>query len=391
MFAASVHARALPLYHLAKVDYLDSQPITNSNLYPNSYPPVEVPWGVPAVAWRMLLTPHKIRVSVHNPTAIGHFATLNTSDFKYVTAQGTIPLQGVQDVSIIYVPPSGTSQEVEITISGLPTFIAKGDLSFDLNCTSAHAVLGLDDLGIRLFIILTTPKTVGLQNPAWIEVLELACDWAFGVDTDELAAKRIANGIFGHAMFYRARSEPTYVIEDSNNDPPLAWFMLRKFLDDLNTAGLTSGECRDFSHLVQITLAAIGVATEAQRLTPVIPPGWPGNFEFRTNKVCPSGAEVENDDSYVNYWFLMHQVAYGAAVGVVDASLGQMYDPSAGSYRSPPVGWNIQNFWQTDISPIILNESMFLGLAHDSVANISAYGAAVPMNSPQLIPLLGLL
>lgn len=382
---------ALPLYSLAKVDYLDSQPITNRNLYPTPYPSVEVPWAVPAVDWVFGQAAHKIQIAIQNPVATPHFAAITLSDFKFTNDLGQhTTLSGSQDIDVIYLPAYGASNVVEITLHNLPRKVLKGHLTFDVSCTSVHAVIGIDDLSTRLYLTVGPPKSIGLQNPAWIELLEFACGWAYQADSLEMCAEYVNHSLFRYVFDYEPHVAPQYLVEDISIDPVGRFYKLRKLLDDLGSAegSRVVGDCRDMSYTLQVALSALGVEVDALHMQPVRPEGWQGAVLAMTNHICPAGKDPYNLANYEQFEFQFHQICHRASTGVMDPTTSR-WVWWYGYYFKPTFQWSIQHAWQFDHRPEVDETgSWFYGLMRKySFSTAPPQGEVVPYYPPEPLPL----
>ena len=73
----------IPLYSMTYLDYVGSEPLTSAAIYPAQYDALEVPNGVPGVAWVRTAGSRTLRIALFNPTLVAHSTKLELSNFVY--------------------------------------------------------------------------------------------------------------------------------------------------------------------------------------------------------------------------------------------------------------------------------------------------------------------
>lgn len=171
----------IPLYSMTYLDYVGSEPLTSAAIYPAQFDALEVPNGVPGVAWVRTAGSRTLRIALWNPTLVAHSTKLNLSNFVYESESGTFNLTVTPSSRTLTFPANGQSNIVEFTIQGLPNFVTLGQLSFDLSCVSPYATL-YGDPSTKVWLTDATPvgASHGHQVPVWTNVLDDACLWATG-------------------------------------------------------------------------------------------------------------------------------------------------------------------------------------------------------------------
>jgi len=381
----------LPLYSVAYLDYVGTEPLTSAAVYPSQYDAIEVPGGAPGDAWVRSSGTRTLRIALTNPTIVPHAATLVLSDFQYASASGDFVLTVTPPSRTLDFPALGQSNVVEFTIQGLPNFVTLGDLTYDLARASSHAVLG-GDLGTRVWLTDSTriSSSHGHQAPVWANILEDACLWATGRTGAADCRWWCTFKLYHSLVFvYDPYHEPQYVAIDNSQDPPLRSYRLVKFFGDRGAPPYSwvNGDCQDVSTYLQIALSSIGVTMETRRLAP----SW--SLGCLKNNHCPIGSDSTMIENYSPYSFNFHQTCFVSATGpVYDAAIAQWRDLTSSSYQNPPMNWSWPGYWQVDHRPT-LDEfgSGFWGLTRSRAAPpVPPEGEDVPVYDPELVTLSGL-
>lgn len=334
-----VFASMPPPYAVVLIDYLDSRPLTDADIFPSLHPMVEFTAngpGVDAVVWPRSLSYRFVKIRFQNPMSTPHTATLTITGASFTTPLGvsnlTIPLPNNQ----LSFPAYGEAEKT-LSIGGLPDYVAKGELA--VNFTLIANTPGGTSLsgGFAVEAYLTEADSTGVQNPVWRNVLDHACAWAMGKQGAYDVAESCTLGLYHSGLFSYIGGASNYFKAD--DESILIHYDLTQFFEDTYLGNWTNGDCKDVSGYLHITLLALGVENETVQ-------EWPSpEVGIRTNPIAPIGSDSADPSSYNLTFWNFHQICV-FDFSVFDACLALMYDPGGNVYMEPPLLWTVNSWWQ---------------------------------------------
>jgi hypothetical protein len=277
-------------------------------------------------------------VSLHQAECFGGSAT---------TLRGNLPALAVPRGSVLTVPldlpPRQALPHVRVTLGTSQTLLARWHprhsspslliiLPDDIQADTLTIQTDEGVLWQRYVYILFAPS-VSPQAPPWRSVLDDACAWARGAQTEKAIASGLTTGLFRSGRFVYPTDDPikstSYVSGET--------FHLTDFLEH---QGPSVGNCVDVSDYLVICARALGVPMKTLQLMdsqerPMI-----------TNSLCPIGWDPTDLQSYQTLGWTMHQIAYLPSYGrIYDACFVPL------SYTDNiHEGWsltNISGYWQS--------------------------------------------
>jgi len=204
--------------------------------------------------------------------------------------------------------PSGLTDPIDFDLMWpLPGVVDKPFVTLDWYArrTAAPSVPVLvGSASHKIYVVLATPTAPWVAETPWVEALELACGWAAGASTTDLAATSITEQ-------YNGSGRVSYDTVSGATAYGFSSFNLSQMLDRLN-GGLGLGEkvnCTDSADTVSTLANLVGCdlwqsRMEAGfRLNEVIAIGYttwavPFGFGFTYHEVAWKGACTENDNLF---------------------------------------------------------------------------------------------
>jgi hypothetical protein len=191
----------------------------------------------------------------------------------------------------------------------------------------------------RLYVVLDTPSAP--QATPWKEVLDIACNVAWGCDTETKAMDQIWEDFYESAggVYDTYNGAPQYAWQSQNG-----YFDLTKWLNQYPSIGVVN--CHDMAQAEAIFANALGCGSSASYSNPFgylnciypIGCGWTNN-PFYSNPAYNSNPVVDGDwsmsdgrSSFANHGFArLGEWIYDASAGCVDVDL----DPDDGPLHFP--------------------------------------------------------
>lgn len=338
MFRGAGSGSLEPPYSLTFLDYLASEPLTSSEVWPTAAPgqylPAEVPGGAPGVAWVRSSGTRKFKIALTNPTPYAHGTFISISVVRYSSASGSFTLSVTPAAQPVWFPTNGQCNQVEFTISGLPNFVTLGGLTFDFVCDSDYASLFGNDVGIKVWLTDTAPigAAPGHQVPVWAEVLDKSCLWCTGLTGPDACRVACTYGVFGSAGLYGS-TQPNFYQPVTNT---IGLFRLKLFIDTLQFFRFV--DCQDVAGYYSICNSALGVPVSLSKVTAISPVGQAG---FRTNPLRGTGW-----NNYQPFLFAFHAQATSNGADAFDACAAQEKDVGGNFWDNPIPGWPRASYWQ---------------------------------------------
>lgn len=318
-----------------------------------------------------------LKTYTNNPDSVN--GTLSLSDAKFVTS-GTEYACSISGPATVSVPGSGGTQNITLTFTGLPNFVAKGQLKFKSFVTlttpsngqpTGHIAWGTSASSVLWpsTIYLTDQTPTGLQTVPWTDLLDLTCTWAHGYSGLTDVRFRLAFGLYwnGNRWNYSGsgvwfwKFGGQYDLKGALNSPALGGNM----------------DCRDFSGFYVLAAASQGHAAHLTILEGDYS-GLPGGL--KTNHISGSGNDATQFFTYTRTTWNFHQVA--VLSGIVDAAAAHWLTPSGVTYKNPPAGWSLSNYWQVQN---VTSYGDFHGLAYGPIASTSPTALSVHQSTTSLV------
>ncbi|ARU40162.1 hypothetical protein CCB80_03020 [Armatimonadetes bacterium Uphvl-Ar1] len=287
-----------------------------------------------------------LKTYTNSPDAVS--GTLSLSDAKFVTS-GTEYACSISGPATVSVPGSGGTQNITLTFTGLPNFVAKGQLKFKSFVTltapsngqpTGHIAWGTSASSVLWpsTIYLTDQTPTGHQTVPWTDLLDYSCLWAHGQTGEVLCSKKVTLGLYwSQQIAYNIGTEnidSEYVDYDVDGK-----FKLKNLLDDFSQVGASPANCVDISYAVMLACQGLGVNASCKRIREI------ENRDFLTNPICPIGSDATNTSNYRHVSFSMHQQTRVLS-NVFDGALALVYDLSGANYKNPPANWDVFQYWQ---------------------------------------------
>jgi hypothetical protein len=385
-----------PPYAVVLIDYLQSEPLTDAAIYPSVHPATEFTAngaGVGYTVWPRTSGTRQVKIRFLNPTLVAHTATLTVTGASYTTALGTNSLSITPSSNQLSFPSAGEAEQIW-TISGLPNYVAKGDLCIQFTLIGIGAGSSLSG-GIATTLYQTEATPLGTQNPVWRNVLDDACDWALGEQGVNACRWETTTGLYFAGIFSYFPNDPVYTaIQDASDEEVKKhkYYLRQFFIDRANVPELL-GDCQDVSNYLRISWNALGVAGTALQFGAVPNANNPQPPEeypiIRTQTVAPIGSDPDQVSSYATYLFAMHQTAFvQTELAVFDAALAHIFDPSTLLYYRPAKQWYYHDYFQKAVNPYVVYPggfSNFTGLAREYKHFPTTFGESVALVTIEVI------
>ena len=237
---------------------------------------------------------------------------------------------------------AGQSKTVTYVLADLPNYVGLTGLTFQFHY---HWTYGdYTDGDIRMVIYLVHQNPNSPQEQPWIGVLDDACEWAAGDNTDDAVARDLTLGLYYSQRFYYYDNPQTGAnwLRDGA-------FRLKGFLA---TTGYQAGNCVDVSDYLVICANALGLNFGIEQVKPS------DGSAFHTNPLCPIGSDSTQSSLYSSYFWSFHQITTPLSSGsggtdVYDSCAAQRYDLDGDPFYNPPFKWPLNtdyrnSYWQTD-------------------------------------------
>lgn len=360
-------------------DYQDNLATTDSNYHPDPHPAIEWP-ATPAVTHVAYIRGSDVIVKVRwtntNSYALSGTLTWQAARLE-VPREEKIPETTFVDLTVPSTPVSislaanGGSQEVTLTLTGVPNYIAVGELEIKFNMPLTDGE-GWGNNGTNGNFVswervcLLDDEPIGLQELPWTDFLEYTCRWAFGYTGAANVRKEMTRG-----MHYSNRApwnQNLYNFEKEENlyfsGVPDSDLQLEYYLADLNgtsppwvyQSGPTYAilDCRDFAAILTAAMNAHGVVATCDRVQreagqPVIE-GIPlsGTY-FAYYELCRAGFDSSEDELYEVGAFNFHFVVRSNSLRY-DSAASYKRDYTWSVYKNPVWEWPTTEHWQNLVS-----------------------------------------
>ncbi|MBX3117767.1 MAG: hypothetical protein KF784_01785 [Fimbriimonadaceae bacterium] len=263
---------------------------------------------------------------------------------------------GVPSASAISISPYPGTTTVNITLTNVPNYVAKGQLQINAVIYSNVGVQHAGEPGARSWggpswqdwetFYYTDATPVGLQSVPWTDLLDYSCLWAYGQTGEANVCHDLTFGLFWSKR---------WIYDPSGNYFWQDWMygsnphVIYNLFDALNSTSTVNMDCRDAAGFNTLCMASLGHSSTPIRLKVQIYP------VFWTNPVCGMGNDASVDynpisgaPTYVEHPFGFHQVTR-ISNGVYDAAVAQKFDLTGATYRNPPAHWVTAGYWQTQL------------------------------------------
>jgi hypothetical protein len=265
-----------------------------------------------------------------------------------------LPLSVSPNSIPIDLAPNGGAQNVTLTFTGLPNYVALGDLelkyglplqSQDNGNWGENGTHGGFEKFTRVFLVDAPPT--GLQGIPWADFLEYTCRWAWGAAGSTDLKEKMTRGMHysNRSAVERLRYDYTFnhfaQIEDDDYGYTVYMGAATRDLEDPSDV-YTKFDCNAFAVFLRCAFAAHGVQSNVILLSesPMGPSG------FKTNLLCPAWADPTSPPAnYQNYEFNVHVVTRSNDL-VFDASSAYDYDLVGSPYQNPVVFWSVPLHWR---------------------------------------------
>ncbi len=244
----------------------------------------------------------------------------------------------------------GQTAPVTLTISGLPPFVTKGHIQFQMR---AEGNFGWQPVGSNVYtaysgvfqsqkVLVTYAPPTGVMVPVWTEVAEISCTMAQGETTIGDVNKELTRGLFGGGLFmynlWGSVSSNYYRGGELSTD--FGEYNLKNLLNDFSVPGIETGNCYDVNGFLLLLHESQGVEASARRIR--------AEFyqPYVTNLACPIGFDSSQDSMYMRAMFTVH---YQAVVmgGVSDSALAYKTDLGGSIFKLCPYSWSLSGSWQS--------------------------------------------
>ncbi len=278
----------------------------------------------------------------------------------------------------------GTTAPVPLTITGVPNYVAVGQLEikFDMPLTKAPGQTGNNGTQgnfhgwERIPLIDSTP--IGTQAMPWADLCEYSCRWAFGYSGFANVRRELTRGLHysSRAPWNRTKYVQygrTYYF--TYGGP----FYFSSLLSALSDPWLASQEelyvsmnCHEYAAVLFLALQGHGIPAATDALyRGVTWWTWPG---------CPAGLSGLNWLNYRKYEFDEHHVVRSEGMRF-DAAISLYYDYEGALWLQPVTEWPVGSHWQ---NVVILNKVLYwfgLCFGNDSVNNVPVQEVINPSNA----------
>lgn len=301
--------------------------------------------------WPRTAGNRQVKIRFLNPMPSAHTAVLTITGASYTTSLGATTLSVTPTSSELSFPANGEAEKT-LTISGLPNYVAKGEMA--INFTLVANSPGGTSLGggIATELFQTEASPLGIQNPVWWEVLEDACSWAIGQSSQAGVRLACTANLFTAGIFVYESTRPyfTTFVDDTYLTEK---FSLKKLISTrASSSDPTNGDCQDVSNYLLISWLALGVSGGHQKHYRDISP-----HTFDTHYVIGIGLGTTLE----SYTFDFHQTIVVSGL-VYDAACRQLLALDGNPTSLPPAGWDLSGYWQTPNPDPPPGGSNFLGL-----------------------------
>jgi hypothetical protein len=281
------------------------------------------------------------------PTAAKRNSTITiTASFR----AGTGGFHGTVDVDachygLVPIPCTPASTPISVsendtftitwTVGVLPNYVSPAkSTSIILRLKETGQPDVLTSLGPSVYLVHKTPTAP--QVKPWLGVLDNACTWAEGENTDDNVSKELTLGLFFAQRFaYPANTDSYWTVGGTT-------FRLSDFLA---TPGWVSGNCVDVSDYLLICANALGLNFKVARYEDS------NHVMFNSQPVCLIGSSPTNFAYYSVSTWAWHQIAQPggrvATTYVYDVCAAHWVDLAGNGYQNPPIKWPLVGFWQT--------------------------------------------
>jgi len=251
--------------------------------------------------------------------------------------------------------PSGGSFETTLTITGVPNYVAVGQLQvkFDLPLTDG-IMLGNNGTNgewqgwERACLLDSNP--IGLQAVPWTDLLEYTCRWAFGQSGVSNVGRELTRGIhYGrYTPYNRNVYNPggNWYFNDIETNA-VSNYKLKAYL--LAAGNPWSGQgivtwinldCRDFAGILFLAMQSHGINSQVDYITDQDP-----DKGFTYWPLCLAGSDSTD---VANYWsgrFSFHYVVRSNSARF-DAAASYRWDYNGSIWMNPVWDWNVGDHWQ---------------------------------------------
>lgn len=266
---------------------------------------------------------------------------------------------------------NGGTQTVPLTITGVPNYVAVGQLEikYDLPLSRASGQTGNNGtLGNfhgweRIPLIDAAP--VGLQETPWADLCEYSCRWAFGYSGTANVRRELTRGL--HYSNRAPWNRASYSMSGAAYYPHLGngsfgVFKLGLLLIALGDPWLTHGPeinyqvlvCSSFAATLHQAMASHGINADCRFYTR------PNHAGYYTWPLCAAGTDSTVRGYYRSLGFDWHLVTRTAGF-IFDSAASYFYecDTAGSTWMNPVWEWQSTLYWQ--------NSTSLFGLAYGNL------------------------
>lgn len=264
----------------------------------------------------------------------------------------------------ISLPANGESAPIPLTITGVPNYVAVGQLEikYDMPLTKAPGQTGNNGTQGNFHgwerIPLIDAAPVGLQETPWADLCEYSCRWAFGYSGATNVRRELTRGLHysNRAPWNQTRYDPNVPRFFMSNDGfyTLNLTLFLNFMGDpwqyqWWEVRWTTMYCADYAAVLQQSMETQGIAGSCDFLEWIGGPhSFPGGT-FYTWPMCPAGTDASQQGNYRSYGFGWHLV--NRSDGLRFDSVASYYylcDPQGSLWKDPAWEWPLDDHWQSD-------------------------------------------
>jgi hypothetical protein len=215
--------------------------------------------------------------------------------------------EGLGDICILFVPNYTIGNPVVLDLAGaIPGTTGKKSFTWQWeiygipsDLTNFYPAWKTTNTNHTYYTLFDIPKAPMLVP--WVEVLEYACNWADGQNSDGDVLSEITSHLYYSGFIY-----DQYFSYTSNNQ-----FKLNRLLQDIPTLETVKMDCRDFSNFLLVLSNSLGLNVQYNKIGP----------PFYYNYLLPAGFSSPVHDQLWTY----HQVGWYNSE-VADASTQLDFD-----------------------------------------------------------------